>query len=318
MKKWLSKNYITLIKVLYILPILIAAGVSISHVVAWYGLMNPMSWAMYLSIGVEIAALSALAGITTKISNWAYIPFIIVTFIQLVGNIFYSYQFIDVNGAMFKDWMDLVGGLYGHGDIKVHRQVLAMLGGAFIPAISLSFLHLLVSFTNDKDGKPKPVINPEPVGVDGPKQPYNEVTDTIVPEPGFSDGPFNPEPSIMDRYKSPGIPRIELDTVEVKPQLPTKEMIFKKWEEAGMIPKETVDEEVIEEPVDVTQVLEDYKKKKEQKVALEDIKEIKEEHKRNFSVNIPNRTNSIERIGVNKVRESGQQEKIIYKNGKNK
>jgi hypothetical protein len=36
-----------------------------------------------------------------------YLPFGIVTLIQLVGNVFYSYQYIDENSEQFKDWMEL-------------------------------------------------------------------------------------------------------------------------------------------------------------------------------------------------------------------
>ena len=57
---WIQKNFKKIIYVAFLVPILAVAGVSISHVTTWYGLSNPMSWAVYLSIGIEIAALSAV------------------------------------------------------------------------------------------------------------------------------------------------------------------------------------------------------------------------------------------------------------------
>ena len=60
---WFQKNFKTIIYTAFLIPILAVAVVSISHVTKWYGLSNPVSWAIYLSIGIEIAALSALAAI---------------------------------------------------------------------------------------------------------------------------------------------------------------------------------------------------------------------------------------------------------------
>jgi hypothetical protein len=152
---WLKNNKEKAIRISYIIPILIAAGISVYHVVAWYGIMNPVAWAVYLSIGIEIAALSALAGMTTKMNKFVYFPFFIVTLIQLIGNVFATFEYIDINSSVFKDWVLLVEPIFSsmnlveEGDVLGHRRFLAILGGSFIPLISLSFLHMLVSF-NDK------------------------------------------------------------------------------------------------------------------------------------------------------------------------
>lgn len=152
---WLKNNKEKVIRISYVIPILIAAGISVYHVVAWYGIMNPVSWAIYLSIGIEIAALSALAGMASKMNKFVYFPFFIVTLIQLIGNVFATFEYINVNSSTFKDWVLLVEPIFSsinlveEGDMLGHRRFLAILGGSFIPLISLSFLHMLVSF-NDK------------------------------------------------------------------------------------------------------------------------------------------------------------------------
>lgn len=152
---WIKNNKEKVIRISYIIPILIAAGISVYHVVAWYGIMNPIAWAIYLSIGIEIAALSALAGMTSKMNKFVYFPFFIVTLIQLIGNIFATFEYIDINSSAFKDWVLLVEPIFSsmnlveEGDMLGHRRFLAILGGSFIPLISLSFLHMLVSF-NEK------------------------------------------------------------------------------------------------------------------------------------------------------------------------
>ena len=43
-------------RAMFLVPILLVAGISISHVVSWYNLANPISWAIYLSIAIEIGA----------------------------------------------------------------------------------------------------------------------------------------------------------------------------------------------------------------------------------------------------------------------
>ena len=111
MKHWVNQNYKTLIITAFLIPIITVAIVSISHVTKWYGLSNPFSWAIYLSIGVEIAALAALAAISAKMGKKVYFPFAIVTVVQFIGNIYFAYSYIDVNSQSFKDWVGLVSPL---------------------------------------------------------------------------------------------------------------------------------------------------------------------------------------------------------------
>ena len=159
---WFQKNFKTIIYIAFLVPILTVAFVSISHVSSWYGLSNPVSWAIYLSVGVEIAALSALAAISAKMGKKVYFPFGVVTLIQFIGNIFFAYQYINVNSQSFKDWMDLVDPIVSYlgvesGDPIGHKRFLAFFSGGMLPIISLSFLHMLVKFEEEeKKGEIQP------------------------------------------------------------------------------------------------------------------------------------------------------------------
>lgn len=165
MKNWVGKNYKTLIIAAFLIPIFTVALVSISHVTKWYGISNPVSWSIYLSIGIEIAALSALAAISADMGKKVYFPFAIVTLVQFIGNIFFAYSYINVNDKSFLDWVDLTSPfveLLGVDptDLVGHKRFLAFFAGGMLPIISLSFLHMLVKFTeedrlkgNDTDGK---------------------------------------------------------------------------------------------------------------------------------------------------------------------
>jgi len=161
-----SKNLEKIVYFAFLVPIITVAIVSISHVTSWYGLTNNSIWAIYLSIGVEIAALSALAAISVQMGKTVYIPFGIVTLIQLVGNVFYSYQYIDEASEEFKDWVELSNVFFQYiideNDIVGHKRLLAIFSGGLLPVISLSFLHMLVKLrdkNNLQDEINVPILN---------------------------------------------------------------------------------------------------------------------------------------------------------------
>jgi len=154
MGSWLRNNFKLLIYISFLVPIITVAIVSISHVTVWYGISNPMSWALYLSIGIEIAALSALAAISAQMGSKVYVPFGIVTLIQFVGNIFFAFEFIKIGNEQFLSWVELTGPILEYvgidqGDLQSHRRFLAIFAGGMLPLISLSFLHMLVKFNEE-------------------------------------------------------------------------------------------------------------------------------------------------------------------------
>lgn len=167
---WIQKNFKTIIYISFLVPILTVAFVSISHVTSWYGLSNPFSWAVYLSVGIEIAALSALAAISAQMGSKVYFPFGIVTLIQFIGNIFFAYQFIDIDSQSFKDWVDLVDPVVSYlgvesGDFVGHKRFLSLFAGGMLPIISLSFLHMLVKF-EEEEKKKIPTPQPQVLDID--------------------------------------------------------------------------------------------------------------------------------------------------------
>jgi len=167
---WVQRNFKTIIYISFLVPILTVAFVSISHVTSWYGLSNPVTWSVYLSVGIEIAALSALAAISAQMGSKVYFPFGIVTLIQFIGNIFFAYQYIDINSQAFKDWVDLVDPLVSYlgvesGDYVGHKRFLSLFSGGMLPIISLSFLHMLVKF-EEEEKKKVPTEQPQVLNID--------------------------------------------------------------------------------------------------------------------------------------------------------
>jgi hypothetical protein len=196
---WFQKNFKNIIYVSFLIPILLVAFVSISHVTSWYGITNPFSWAVYLSIGIEIAALSALAAISANMGRVVYIPFGIVTFIQFLGNIFFAYQFIDTGSQTFKDWVEMVDPVVSYigveeGDPISHKRFLALFAGGMLPLISLSFLHMLVKF-EEKDKK-NPKIVAKDVDIDEVSIEAGKLEAEIIKE--MQDEKINPTPEEIE------------------------------------------------------------------------------------------------------------------------
>ena len=154
---WIKNNPI---RSMFLIPIFLVAGISISHVVAWYDITNPYSWAIYLSIAIEIGAITALIAATQRIKGGVWFMFGLVTFVQMVGNIFYSYKEIDPTGELFTSWVELTSPIFElfgtePTDIISHKRWLAILGGGLLPIISLTSLHFFVKYEEPE----KPTTN---------------------------------------------------------------------------------------------------------------------------------------------------------------
>ena len=185
---WIQRNLKSIIYFAFLVPIITVAIVSISHVTKWYGISNPLSWAIYLSIGIEIAALSALAAIAAQMGKKVYFPFAIVTLIQFLGNIFFAYSYIDVNSQLFKDWVDMVDPVVSFlgvesGDPIGHKRFLALFAGGMLPLISLSFLHMLVKFEEEEKKKNSEPLSLEQIDIDKLSKEAGKIEAELVDKP---------------------------------------------------------------------------------------------------------------------------------------
>jgi hypothetical protein len=140
---------------MFLVPILLVAGISISHVVSWYDIANPFSWAVYLSIAIEVGAMTALIAATNKIKGGVWFMFGLVTLIQMIGNIFFSFKEIDANGDLFKSWVELTSPLWemmgtDTTDVVSLKRWLAFLEGGLLPIISLTSLHFFIKYEDRK------------------------------------------------------------------------------------------------------------------------------------------------------------------------
>jgi len=142
-------------RAMFLVPILLVAGISISHVVSWYDIANPINWAIYLSIAIEVGAMTALVAATNRIKGGVWFMFGLVTIIQMIGNIFFSFKEIDANGELFKSWVELTSPLWemlgsDPGDVISQKRWLAFLEGGLLPIISLTSLHFFTKYDRNK------------------------------------------------------------------------------------------------------------------------------------------------------------------------
>lgn len=143
------------LKYVFLLPIVLTMIVSISHVIVWYSLSNPFIWSVFMSIAIEVGAMAALVAATKKIKGGVWFVFSIVTFIQMIGNIFYSYKEIDETSQLFKSWVELTSPIWeilgsDIDNILSQKRWLSLLEGGLLPIISLASLHFFIKYDENE------------------------------------------------------------------------------------------------------------------------------------------------------------------------
>jgi hypothetical protein len=99
--------------------------------------------------------MTALVAATNRIKGGVWFMFGLVTLIQMIGNIFYSFKEIDANGDLFKSWVELTSPLWemlgsDPGDIISQKRWLAFLEGGLLPIISLTSLHFFTKYDRNR------------------------------------------------------------------------------------------------------------------------------------------------------------------------
>jgi len=209
MINWFRNNKKGFIRGMFLVPILLVMVISISHVVSWYTMANPITWAIYLSVAIEIAAMSSISAASVKIKGGVWLVFIIVTLIQFIGNIFFCYNEINPNTPEFKSWVELTGPIFeGFGsdikDVVAQKRWLALLEGGLLPIVSLASLHFFIKYGGDDDIK---VMTKEEVIVVGgetliePLDIIFENKEEVKTEEGVKTEEANSNPLVMNILK---------------------------------------------------------------------------------------------------------------------
>lgn len=156
MVNWFKENKKNVIRFMFLIPIILVMIISISHVVSWYNMANPFTWAIYLSVAIEIAAMSSIAAASVRLKGGVWLVFILVTFIQFIGNIFFCYKEIDITNDDYKSWVELTSPIFEMlgsdiKDISTQKRWLSLLEGGLLPIISLSSLHFFIKYNDAEE-----------------------------------------------------------------------------------------------------------------------------------------------------------------------
>lgn len=132
---------------------LLVSIISTIHVISFFELSNPQWLAISLAIAFEIGAAASLASLITldKMNKgivWGL--FIILTFMQAMGNTYYAY----INLENFQGWIELFG--LSEEDLIYQKRILSIVSGAILPVVALGFIKALVDYI-------KP--SPEPIEI---------------------------------------------------------------------------------------------------------------------------------------------------------
>ncbi len=98
-----------------------------------------------------------------KIKGGVWFMFGLITFIQMIGNIYFSFKEIDVNGELFKSWVELTSPVWemlgsDMSDMISAKRWLAFLEGGLLPVISLTSLHFFTKYDAGKVENNKEII----------------------------------------------------------------------------------------------------------------------------------------------------------------
>jgi len=219
MINWFKTNKKGIIRGMFLVPIILVMIISISHVVSWYDLANPLTWAVYLSVAIEIAAMSSIAAASVKVRGGVWLVFIIVTLIQFIGNIFFCYNDINATSKEFKSWVELTGPIFESlgsdiTDIIAQKRWLALLEGGLLPIISLASLHFFIKYGGMDEEK---ITIPEEPKKDGTKELLEDIVTELKKEDAI-------ETKIEESVKEPIVE-------EVKPEEPSVTKEIKEVEE---------------------------------------------------------------------------------------
>ena len=149
--EWFRINYRNvIIGALVVVPLLVSL-ISTIHVVNFFMLSNYSWLAVTLAVAFEIGALSSLAALAVmdKISKYSlWLIFILITVMQMMGNTYYAFDFITfkmkTHPEWTQNWIDLFS--INGSDLPATKRILAIVSGAILPIIYLTFLHILISY----------------------------------------------------------------------------------------------------------------------------------------------------------------------------
>lgn len=151
---------------------LLSSLISTIHIVDFFKIGNFVWMAYVLAVAFEIGSIASAIALTvldkiSKIAVWSI--FIILVIFQLLGNIFFSFEFITKMQMDNPEYLNIVSDFlnyfYEFEDPREFKVTLSILIGMPIPLISLAFLKSVIDYIgnilkeNNSDIKETPIEN---------------------------------------------------------------------------------------------------------------------------------------------------------------
>jgi hypothetical protein len=144
----------------FIVVPIISSVISALHIVDFFSLGNPTWLSIALAIAIELGSIASFLtlSILDKLNkSIVWTVFIILFFMQMIGNMYFSYDFISASIASDASWLsafkDMIEFFLGDLELTDVKMYLTMLISWPIPLISVFLLKSAVDYLKPEDVK---------------------------------------------------------------------------------------------------------------------------------------------------------------------
>ncbi len=208
-------DWMKVITVTFFLSVPFASSlISTWHIFDFFELGNPSWMSIVLSVVIELGALAsllALANMKKLKPFFIWFVFSLLFFLQIVGNVFYSYKYITESLATNSKWLSIFTefiqtlGLVEDTNISAMKMILSCIIGLPIPLISISFLKSTVDYLKpDEIIEIIPVLNTETV-----TEELKPIEENIVEESNKEDDIAIPNEEIVSEEISTEVTKVQ-------------------------------------------------------------------------------------------------------------
>lgn len=153
MKKYLSKRniYIFLFALLYVL----CSVCSLIHSFAFFGLANNLPMSIMLGTCFEIGQFAVLMSLLTSKKNegkiMPYILLVILTVVQILGNVFSSYKYLMMNSVSDLEYFKKPIFIFTDLPDDITTVIVTWIIGAILPCVCLLLTAMVSNYIMDTD-----------------------------------------------------------------------------------------------------------------------------------------------------------------------
>jgi hypothetical protein len=144
-----KERFYTITNLFFILTILIASFASLFHVRGFWLTTNEFFWATALAGATGVGIIGSM--MASRYTAWTYVSFAIIIIMELFGNIYDAFKFIDITSENFIAWKQLVEPIFEMIYVMpkgesipdvIYMRWIACIQGSFIPLLVAIVFHM--------------------------------------------------------------------------------------------------------------------------------------------------------------------------------